>query len=69
MGVEIYFGTSARCACTPLNLYLNRALTAAFGRNRRISTTDGKAVPRIKTVLDHPWDGFAIRGTYSGTRT
>jgi hypothetical protein len=30
--------------------------SAAFGRNRRIITTDGKAVPRMKTVLDHPWD-------------
>ena len=41
-----------------LNLYP----TAAFGRNRRISTTDGKAIPRIKNRevpsvgwLCYPW--------------
>jgi hypothetical protein len=45
--------------------------TAAFGRNGRISTTDGKAVPRIQTFsrpsvgrLCHPWKFFESTRTY-----
>jgi len=33
-------------------------------RSAEIITTDGKAIPRMKTEkkLLHPWDGLAIRG-------
>ena len=56
-----------------------RRFTAEFLRHVRVHllifilpqplAATEELLPRMKTVLDHPWDGFAIRGTYLGTRT